>query len=32
MMAAPKLKMHSVEMTDLLVRLGLPDLFRLIGE
>lgn len=32
MMAAPKLKMYSVTMTDLLARLGLPDLFRLAGE
>ena len=32
MMAAPKLKMRSVGMTDLYVELGLPDIFRLIGD
>ena len=31
-MAAPKLKMRSVGMTDLLVQLGLPDFLRPFGE
>ena len=31
-MAAPKLKMRSVEETDLLVQLGLPDFMLSIGE